>query len=75
MALTTSTTGAGDVGSLTPARARARFRDGLVTTTAGWSRGWTQANLVAVPRLGASYSSRRPRSRRIAETCSTSVTR
>ena len=29
----------------------------------------------AVPRLGASYNSRMPRSRRIAETCSTSVTR
>jgi uncharacterized protein YcsI (UPF0317 family) len=39
-----------DVGSLTPTQARARFREGLVTPTAGWSRGWTQANLVAVPR-------------------------
>ena len=35
---------------LSPADARARFRDGLVTPTAGWSRGWTQANLVALPR-------------------------
>ncbi|TXG92944.1 putative hydro-lyase [Rhodococcus rhodnii] len=34
---------------LTPAQARARFRDGLVTPTAGWSDGYAQANLVAVP--------------------------
>lgn len=33
-----------------PADARARFRDGLVTPTAGWCDGWTQANLIAVPR-------------------------
>ncbi len=36
--------------TLAPAEARARFRDGLVTPTAGWSRGWTQANLLTVPR-------------------------
>jgi uncharacterized protein YcsI (UPF0317 family) len=41
------------VGGLSPAQARARFRAGLVTPTAGWSRGWTQANLVAVPRAMA----------------------
>ena len=35
---------------MTPAEARARFRDGLVTPTAGWSGGWTQANLLALPR-------------------------
>ncbi len=35
---------------LTPAQARARFRDGLRTPTSGWSAGWTQANLIAVPR-------------------------
>jgi len=34
----------------TPAEARALFRDGLVTPTAGWSAGWTQANLLALPR-------------------------
>lgn len=34
---------------LTPAQARARFRDGLRTPTSGWSAGWTQANLIAVP--------------------------
>lgn len=39
-----------DPGALTPRGARRLFRDGLVTPTAGWSRGWTQANLVALPR-------------------------
>ncbi|MFC7406820.1 putative hydro-lyase [Georgenia alba] len=39
-----------DVARLTPAAARALFRDGLVRPTAGWCRGWTQANLIAVPR-------------------------
>lgn len=33
----------------TPAEARALFRAGLVTPTAGWCDGWAQANLVAVP--------------------------
>ena len=41
------------VSGLTPARARARFRDGLVTPTAGWCRGWTQANLVTLPQAMA----------------------
>lgn len=35
---------------MTPAQARARFRDGLVTPTAGWCPGWAQANLLALPR-------------------------
>lgn len=35
---------------LTPSEARARFRAGLAVPTAGWSAGWTQANLIAVPR-------------------------
>ncbi|HET6654233.1 MAG TPA: putative hydro-lyase [Nocardioides sp.] len=35
---------------MTPAEARARFRDGLVTPTAGWCPGWAQANLLALPR-------------------------
>jgi uncharacterized protein YcsI (UPF0317 family) len=35
---------------VTPAEARARFRDGLVTPTAGWCPGWAQANLLALPR-------------------------
>lgn len=36
--------------ALTPDEARALFRDGLRTPTAGWCAGWTQANLLAVPR-------------------------
>ncbi|MEU3163152.1 putative hydro-lyase [Streptosporangium sp. NPDC006930] len=39
-----------DVAALTPARARSHFREGLRVPTAGWCRGWTQANLLAVPR-------------------------
>ncbi|MEU0571573.1 putative hydro-lyase [Nonomuraea sp. NPDC005983] len=35
---------------LTPAQARERFRAGVRVPTAGWCRGWTQANLIAVPR-------------------------
>ena len=35
---------------LTPNQARAQFREGLRTPTSGWSAGWTQANLIAVPR-------------------------
>lgn len=35
---------------LTPHQARARFREGLQIPTSGWSSGWTQANLIAVPR-------------------------
>lgn len=37
----------------TPHEARALFRDGLVTPTAGWSAGWTQANLLVLPRAEA----------------------
>lgn len=32
-----------------PARARALFRKGTVAATAGWSAGFAQANLIAVP--------------------------
>jgi uncharacterized protein YcsI (UPF0317 family) len=32
-----------------PSEARGRFRAGLVTPTAGWCDGYTQANLLAVP--------------------------
>lgn len=39
-----------DVNAISPAEARRRFRDGLVTPTAGWSAGYAQANLIAVPR-------------------------
>ncbi|MFP5071825.1 putative hydro-lyase [Pseudonocardia nantongensis] len=35
---------------LGPAQARERFRAGLSTPTSGWCAGWTQANLIAVPR-------------------------
>ncbi len=38
---------------MTPDEARARFRAGLVTPTAGWCDGFTQANLIAVPRAVA----------------------
>ena len=34
---------------LSPAQARSRFREGLVTPTAGWCPGYTQANLVVLP--------------------------
>ncbi len=36
-------------GSVSPAKARAMFRDGKVTPTSGWCPGYAQANLVAVP--------------------------
>lgn len=39
-----------DVSAWTPQRARAAFRGGTRTPTAGWCAGWTQANLIAVPR-------------------------
>jgi uncharacterized protein YcsI (UPF0317 family) len=51
---------------VTPERARALFRDGLVTPTAGWCPGRTQANLIAVPRAQAYdvllFAQRNPRS-------------
>jgi uncharacterized protein YcsI (UPF0317 family) len=34
----------------TPAQARQRFRDGLVVPTTGWAGGFTQANMVILPR-------------------------
>ncbi|MBF4161936.1 putative hydro-lyase [Nocardioides acrostichi] len=39
-----------DAAALSPAEARARFRDGLVTPTSGWCDGYTQANLMVLPR-------------------------
>ncbi|PRX92493.1 putative hydro-lyase [Allonocardiopsis opalescens] len=39
-----------DPAASTPAQARAAFRAGLRTPTAGWAAGWTQANLIALPR-------------------------
>ncbi|MFD0922360.1 putative hydro-lyase [Saccharopolyspora rosea] len=35
---------------MTPEQARAAFRAGLRVPTAGYSAGWTQANLIALPR-------------------------
>lgn len=39
-----------DTAGLSPTEARARFRAGLRVPTAGWSSGFTQANLITVPR-------------------------
>jgi uncharacterized protein YcsI (UPF0317 family) len=39
-----------DPALLNPRKARELFRAGLVTPTSGWSAGWTQANLVALPK-------------------------
>jgi uncharacterized protein YcsI (UPF0317 family) len=39
--------------ALSPAQARALFRAGLVTPTSGWSAGYTQANLMIVPKAQA----------------------
>lgn len=47
--MTTSTSVGTAVPAAGPAEARRRFRAGLVTPTAGWAPGFTQANLVAVP--------------------------
>ncbi|GII59708.1 UPF0317 protein Cgl2544/cg2803 [Planotetraspora thailandica] len=51
---------------LTPHEARELFRAGLVTPTSGWAAGWTQANLIALPRDRAYdfllFAQRNPRS-------------
>jgi uncharacterized protein YcsI (UPF0317 family) len=39
-----------DRSSITPAAAREAFRGGLVEPTSGWSRGYAQANVLAIPR-------------------------
>lgn len=39
-----------DVAALSPADARRRFRAGEMTPTSAWAHGYTQTNLVAVPR-------------------------
>ncbi|GAA4570231.1 putative hydro-lyase [Planotetraspora kaengkrachanensis] len=55
-----------DRARLTPPEARALFRAGLVTPTSGWAAGWTQANLIALPRDRAYdflvFAQRNPRS-------------
>lgn len=52
--------------SLRPSTARARFRGGVVAPTTGWASGWTQANLICVPRSDAwdllLFAQRNPRS-------------
>ena len=42
-----------DPGAIGPSAARALFRAGLSVPTAGWSSGFTQANLIIVPRESA----------------------
>lgn len=39
-----------DPAGVSPAQARKLFTQGLVTPTAGWCRGFTQANVIIVPR-------------------------
>ncbi|MGN9837732.1 putative hydro-lyase [Nonomuraea sp. H19] len=39
-----------DPAPLSPEQARLLFRDGLRIPTSGWSAGWTQANLIALPK-------------------------
>lgn len=41
------------VATLDPRQARDRFRSGTVAPTSGWSAGWTQANIIALPRVDA----------------------
>ncbi|MGX5718009.1 putative hydro-lyase [Arthrobacter sp. MAHUQ-56] len=36
--------------AMLPSAAREAFRDGLVEPTAGWSRGYAQANVLSIPR-------------------------
>ena len=40
----------GRVADASPEEARRRYRAGLLTPTSGWSSGYTQANLVVLPR-------------------------
>ncbi|MEG9517195.1 putative hydro-lyase [Saccharopolyspora indica] len=51
---------------MTPEQARAAFRAGLRVPTSGYSAGWTQANLIALPREFAYdfllFAQRNPRS-------------
>jgi uncharacterized protein YcsI (UPF0317 family) len=45
-----ATASAGDTGRVSPSAARHQYRDGLVRPTSGWATGFTQANLVVLPR-------------------------
>ena len=59
-------------GPVIPSDARARFRDGLVTPTAGWCDGYTQANLISVPaRPGLGLPALRPAQPASPARCST----
>ena len=42
-----------DLASLTPLGARSRFAGGMVSPTSGWCRGYTQANIISLPRTVA----------------------
>lgn len=42
-----------NVSLLTPAAARRRFREGLSVPTSGWCAGYTQANLITLPKADA----------------------
>jgi uncharacterized protein YcsI (UPF0317 family) len=48
--VTTFSISAGAAAALTPFEARTLYRGGFVAPTAGWAKGFTQANLVALPR-------------------------
>lgn len=48
--MTTTQITAEEASAATPRDARRRFRDGVVAPTTGWARGYTQANMVALPR-------------------------
>ena len=39
-----------EAAAASPADARRRYREGLAVPTSGWAAGWTQANLVVLPR-------------------------
>lgn len=42
-----------DLAILAPFKARSRFAGGLVSPTSGWCRGYTQANIISLPRTVA----------------------
>jgi uncharacterized protein YcsI (UPF0317 family) len=48
--LTTTAGAAAEAAALSPSDARARYRAGQVAPTTGWANGFTQANLVVLPR-------------------------
>jgi uncharacterized protein YcsI (UPF0317 family) len=47
---TTTGTQIQDAATLSPAQARQRYREGLVAPTSGWATGFTQANMVVLPK-------------------------